>query len=123
MSERLLYTSSNNIYTEQICQMLDENKIPYIKRDDGIGQYSRIAMGTSTYSQNIYVDDTDFDKANNIVQIFINDVDEIETNEDDEYNAKESKKASNMRRIMALICMFLPLLVIILVAIAVIVNS
>lgn len=39
IEEKLIYSTTNEFDVEQICQILKNNEIPFIKKDSGSGQY------------------------------------------------------------------------------------
>ncbi|MCK9443767.1 MAG: DUF2007 domain-containing protein [Tissierellaceae bacterium] len=50
-----------------ITALLSENNIPYILKDQGAGGYMRIIGGQSLYGTEILVEESFFEKANEIV--------------------------------------------------------
>ena len=95
ISEVELFVSSNEIEIGQIIAILEENNIPFIRRDDGSGAYMNIYMGTSFQEKRIFVSKDDYDKALELISVFTsninNDVDE-ETQQDEEEESEEKYK-------------------------------
>lgn len=66
----LLKTINNEYELNLIKGLLEENEIPYIVKDYGIGGYMRIIGGTSPYRTDILVERSQFKKANEIIEQF-----------------------------------------------------
>ena len=112
MEEKIIYENNNEILILQVCEILKENGIPFIRRDEGAGSYLNTTWGSNSSTKRIYVSSHDFNKAEELLKIFNEDtqsLDEIETpeelkdldeEENDEYMQKEIKKYKNMKRIL-----------------------
>ena len=57
-----IYNSINEFEIGQVCSILEENDIPYVRKDDGIGSYMGIYMGVSYQPKRIYVNKKDYEK-------------------------------------------------------------
>ncbi|MBU5427601.1 DUF2007 domain-containing protein [Tissierella pigra] len=64
----LLRSTNNNYELDLIKSLLEENNIPYIIREPGIGQHMRIIGGLPLYGTDILVEKSSFEKANNILE-------------------------------------------------------
>jgi len=64
---KLLKTVDNNFELDLISNLLEENNIPYILKDHGTGGYMRIIAGSSIYSTDILVEESFFEKANELL--------------------------------------------------------
>lgn len=64
-----LTTVFNNYDSGIILNLLKNNDIPCIKKDQFTGGYMNLLMGYSVYGQDIYVDEGDYDKALELLQI------------------------------------------------------
>lgn len=65
----LLRTTSNNFELEMIKSILDDNNIPYILKDYGIGGYMRIISGDSSpYRTDILVESSTYNRAKEILE-------------------------------------------------------
>jgi len=103
MEEKLLYTSSHSLDTIQVEGILKENEIPYIKKSEGIGSYKAISLGSfmSDNIQNIYVTEENYEKAQQLVQIFIDNKNIEEENVETDIEMEEDlKKAKLLRNIL-----------------------
>lgn len=60
----VMLKSINNEYEFNLTKaLLEDNQIPFIIKDKGIGGYMRIIGGTSMYKTEILVEESMFDKA------------------------------------------------------------
>lgn len=66
----VLKTINNNFELGLIKNILEENQIPYIVKDQGTGSYMRIISGDSLYETEILVEKSTFEKANSIIEGF-----------------------------------------------------
>ena len=62
-----LKSAVNNIDAELIINLLHNNNITCYKKSRGSGGYMNIYMGYSIYGEDIYVDKSDYDKANQLL--------------------------------------------------------
>lgn len=71
MEEKKLFEDSDEFLVKQIETILNENNIPYSRRDEGAGSYIGVTYGQSFgLAKAIYVSNEDFEKAQNAIQIF-----------------------------------------------------
>ena len=66
----VLRTTNDNIELSMIKELLEQNEIPYIIREQGIGGYMRIISGNSLYGTDILVDESVFERAESIINEF-----------------------------------------------------
>lgn len=66
----LLKTVYNSVELNFIENLLDENNIPYILKDQGSGGYMRIYSGFSIYGTDIFVEKSMLEKAQSIIDEF-----------------------------------------------------
>lgn len=109
MEEKELFKSSEEILTVQVCQILKENNIAYVKRHEGIGSYLNMVCGSNQRSTTIYVSPEEYDKATKLIEIFNNENIEYESDEipeelkeivDEEEMEEDIKKYKNMKKIL-----------------------
>lgn len=68
----LLKSINNNYELDIITSILDDNNIPYIMKDHGVGGYMRIIGGdTSFYRTDILVEKSTYDEAKNLLNQII----------------------------------------------------
>ena len=124
--EKKLYSSLNEIEIDQVCGILEENNIPFIRKDAGSGSYMKVYMGESIQEKTIYVNENDFEKASELIYFITqtdeNDVNE-EYNEENEELKEDVKKYSKVRRLFGIIIIFgIPIICVICVILAIIKN-
>ncbi|NLW22655.1 MAG: DUF2007 domain-containing protein [Tissierellia bacterium] len=66
----LLKTAGNDYELNTITSILDENNIPYLVKEKGIGGYMRIISGSSLYGADILVEKSMYEKAKSIIDEF-----------------------------------------------------
>ena len=66
----LLRTTNNNIELNIIKEVLEQNEIPYIIKDHGIGGYMRIISGDSIYGTDILVEESQIERAESLINEF-----------------------------------------------------
>lgn len=117
MEEKLLFSSVNDLDINQICAILEENNIPFVRRDDGSGAYMNIYMGQSIQEKSIFVSNEFYEKSQELISPFLTDV----SPEDEKENSTNPKssldKYTLIRRLCGIIFLGLPLLAIILLLI------
>ena len=67
MEEKELFKSKENFMILQICGMLQENNIPYIKSRD---LYRRIGCRSESSETKIFVSSEDYEKAKILIEVF-----------------------------------------------------
>ena len=83
MEEKFLFSSNSNIEIMQVCDILKENNIPYIRKEQGAMAYINLAYGQAFGGASIFVSEEDFEKAMSLIELFnkdegINEEEEIE---------------------------------------------
>ena len=118
MEEKLLYTSSDSLDIIQIEGILKENEIPYIIKIEGLGSYKTISLGSfmSDNIQNIYVTEDNYEKAQQLVQIFTDNKNIEKENTDADIEMEEDlKKAKLIRNILIYGFVIFPTLILLLI--------
>lgn len=117
--EILLFSSLNDYQINEVCAILTENNIPFIRKDDGVGSYMNLYMGHSYQEKSIYVSKKDYDKARELIAVFTTNEGEEEMLEEEQENIKErtSDKLTVISKIAISTVLILPILLIILMAI------
>jgi hypothetical protein len=67
----LLRTANNNFEVDIIKGILEENKIPYLLKEKGIGSYMKIITGSSMYGTDIFVDKLVYERASELINSII----------------------------------------------------
>jgi len=85
MNEIKVFTSNDDLVIDRICEIFKERDIPFIKKEEGAGNYIKIVYGKSTISnKKIYVSEEDYEKAKELVDFLNAEEFEEETEENDE---------------------------------------
>ena len=116
--ERQLFSTSNEYEINQICSILTENNIPFIRKNDGSGSYMNLYMGQSIQEKRIFVSKKDYDKSMELISSFIaNEIDvEKDISEGKQVsNHNSSNKYTLIRRCLGFLILGIPILAIILV--------
>lgn len=112
MEEKIVFESNDEILVAQVCDILNEKKIPFIRKDEGSSSYINKVWGASFGVKQIYVSSEDYDKAVKLVDKFSKNVNEkikdmpeelkenSKTKKEDEEIQEEIRKSRNARRIM-----------------------
>lgn len=94
-----LFSSSIEYEINQVCSMLSDNNIPFVRKDYGSGSYMNLYMGQSI-QEKVFVNQDNYDKARELIYIFIAD---NASNDDIEKTEKEievdDKKYKFIRRL------------------------
>ena len=120
ITEKQLFSSSDEYTIEQVCAILENNNIPFIKRTDGSGSYINISMGQTVQDKRIFVNEDDYNKALKLIESFTKQDDEEELDSD---MHKEINKYARIKKLMVLFILGLPILAIILIIIAEIIRK
>lgn len=115
-----LFASVDEYEVNQVCAILKENNIPFIKRTDGSGAYMNLYMGQSIQEKRIFVSENDYKKSVELISTFISNHEETdetcEQGEEDDSN----KKYIAIKRAWVWLMIGLPIFVIILSIMAII---
>ena len=115
IQEKQLFTSIDEYIIEQVCAILENNNIPFIKKIEGSGSYINVAMGQTVQDKRIFVNKDDYDKALELIEPFIN---KEENEELDSDMQKEINKYARIKKVMVLFILGLPILAIVLIIIS-----
>ena len=112
-----LFSTTNDYETNQICAILEENNIPFVKKDSGSGSYMNLYMGQSIQEKRIFVSKNDYDKSLELISSFIpSDVDNETTSETNQLSEDEdnSDKYQLIKHGLVFLILGFPVLIIIL---------
>ena len=110
--EKEIYKNTNEFLVLQICEILKENNIPFIRKDEGIGDYLNKVWGSNTGTKRIYVDESIVESDEDIPE-------ELKESEEETLeNMKEINKFNRMKRILFV---WLPLVMALILIIGIIV--
>ncbi len=112
---------------KQVCSLLKDNKIPFVRRDYGSGSYMNLYYGQSFQEKKIFVNEKDYHKALEIISSVYNggtledSSDEIEEENDDEIKEenddKKYYKIKDLFRVYILGMVFISLVVVVIISI------
>lgn len=113
--EILLFSSLNDYQINEICAILTENNIPFIRKDDGVGSYMNLYMGHSYQEKSVFVSKKDYNKALELISVITtNNEDETFEEEQQEENDRTSNTLTLISKIAIWTVLILPILLIIL---------
>ncbi|MCI8470840.1 MAG: DUF2007 domain-containing protein [Clostridia bacterium] len=121
-----LFSTSNEYEINQICSILTENNIPFIRKNDGSGSYMNLYMGQSIQEKRIFVNKKDYDKSIELISSYISneiDVEEDISEEKQVDNDSSSNKYTLIRRSLGFLVLGMPILAIILVIIMSLIHN
>ena len=123
-----LFCSTDEYEINQVCAILTENNIQYIRKNDGSGSYMNLYMGQSIQGKRIFVNETDYNKSLELIYPFVsNNINDEKTNETSEQPEEKKNKRINkyvlIRRGFGLLVLGFPIVVIILVIIISLINK
>ena len=121
-----IFSSSNEYETNQVCEILSDNNIPFIRKDYGSGSYMNIYFGQSIQDKKIFVSEECYDKALQLISsIFSNDnfvkegIQELEDMEETEAEDKSHKKNKWIDTLLRVCILSIPCILVILLIIAI----
>lgn len=114
--EILLFSSLNDYQINEVCAMLTENNIPFIRKDDGVGSYMNLYMGHSYQEKSVFVSKKDYNKALGLISVITtNNEDETFEEEQQEENDRTSNTLTLISKIAIWTVLILPILIILLI--------
>lgn len=125
--EKEIYKNTNEILVLQICEILKENNIPFIRKDDGVGDYLNKVWGNNTETKRIYVNSKDYEKAKELLDIFNKSIEENDEGIPEELKESEESTLENMKEInkynkmKKILFVWLPLIMVLILIICLIV--
>lgn len=116
--EILLFSSLNDYQINEVCAILTENNIPFIRKDDGVGSYMNLYMGHSYQEKSVFVSKKDYNKALELISVITtNNEDETFEEEQQEENDRNSNTLTLISKIAICSVLILPVLIIILMTV------
>lgn len=116
-----LFHTTDEYKLRQVCSILTENNIPFIRRDEGSGSYINLYMGNSIQTKRVFINKEDSENAKKLLS-FLN-VDVIPKEKTSENKNKINRKNTSInkyiiiRRTFGFIILCIPILIILLVII------
>ena len=122
MEEKELFQTTEEVLVLQVCEILKENNINYIKRDEGVGSYLNITCGNNFGLKRIFVRSEDYQNALKLIEIFEKNSRDNEflqePQEDEQIMDNEINKYKNIKRALFV---WIPLIMMIIVVISIII--
>lgn len=116
--EILLFSSLNDYQINEVCAILTDNNIPFIRKDAGVGSYMNLYMGHSYQEKSVFVGKKDYNKALKLISVITtNSEDETIEEEQQEENNRTSNVLTLISKIAIWTILILPVLIIILIII------
>lgn len=116
--EVLLFSSLNDYQINEVCAILTENNIPFLRKDNGVGSYMNLYMGHSYQEKSIFVSKKDYNKALELISVFTIDETKGEDQTVEEEHQTKNDKTSNTLTLISKIAIWtvliLPVLIILL---------
>lgn len=96
--EKELCKSVNEFYISQVCAILEDSNIPYVKKYEGAGSYINIKMGTNLSLKHILVSEENYTRASDLISV-LNESEKIGETEDleDEEDIKEKNRIKKLK--------------------------
>jgi len=103
----LLISVSDGIQAKLIENLLAESNIPFLVQDKGCGAYLKVYMGYSAFGTEIYVDESNYHRAKELVDAYL-----TQSVEDDECEPSDDigNHSSDIRRKVMMIMIVITLL-------------
>lgn len=114
-----LFSSIIEDEIKQVCSLLEDNKIPFVRRDYGSGSYMNLYYGQSFQEKKIFVNEKDYHKALEIVSSVYNCGTLEDSNDEikEENNDKKYYKVKDLFRAYILGMFFISLVVVVIASI------
>lgn len=104
-----IFTSSNEYEINQVCAILTDNNIPFVRKDDGSGSYINIYMGQSFQEKRIFVSKRDYNKSLELISVFTSN--DINTEEEQVEEEESNRKHLVIRRSFGFLFLIMPILI------------
>lgn len=119
-----VYSCAKRFQADMLIEALNEEGIPAYSQTDGSGEYMEIYMGTSLFGEDIYVDESDAARAEEIIKGMTLPADDTQqTAESDEPAAVSERNRMSAAKIICLIAAILFILAAVVPSIAGIING
>lgn len=119
-----VYSCAKRFQADMLIEALNEEGMPAYSQTDGSGEYMEIYMGTSLFGEDIYVDESDAARAEEIIKGMTLPADDTQqTAESDEPAAVSEGNRMSAAKIICLIAAILFILAAVVPSIAGIING
>lgn len=112
-----LFSSVDENEINQICGILENNNIPFVKKIDGSGSYMNLYMGQSIQEKRIFINKGNYENSLELISPFITKKTSTKstTEKDSQNEDNEIKKYILMKRSVGLLILGLPIFLFIIV--------
>ena len=112
-----IFSSSNEFEINQVCAILGDNNIPFIRKDYGSGSYMNIYFGQSIQDKKVFVNEDCYDKALELISTIFSNTNFAEENiqelEGTEENDDSDKKYKWIKYLLGFFILGVPCIIVI----------
>ncbi len=112
-----LFSSSNEYKINQVCSILSDNNIAFIRKDYGSGSYMNIYFGQSIQNKKIFVNEDCYEKALELISTILSNANSLEEDipelEETEENDDSDKKYKWIRYSLGFLILGIPCIIIV----------
>ena len=111
-----IFCSLDEYEINQVCAILGDNNIPFIRRDYGSGSYMNIYLGQSIQEKKVFVNEECYDKALELISTIFynaNSVEDIQELEENEENYDSNKKYKWIKYLLGFFILGVPCIIVI----------
>ena len=111
-----VFCSSDEYEINQVCAILGDNNIPFIRRDYGSGSYMNIYLGQSIQEKKVFVNEECYNKALELISTIFHDdnsVEDIQELEENEENDDSDKKYKWIKYLLGFFVLGVPCIIVI----------
>lgn len=117
-----LYATLDEYKINQICAILTENNIPFIRKNDGSGSYMNLYMGQSIQEKRIFVSRKDYHKSMELISFFTSNEMDIKKDISKEKQASNNKYTL-IRRCLGFLILGMPIIIILAIIMLLIITK
>lgn len=112
-----IFSSSNEYEINQVCSILIDNNIPFIRKDYGSGSYMNIYFGQSIQDKKIFVNEDCYEKALELISTILSNTnspeEDIQELEETEENDDSDKKYKWIKYLLGFLILGIPCIIIV----------
>ncbi len=121
-----IFSSSNENEINQVCSILSDNNIPFLRKDYGSGSYMNIYFGQSIQDKKIFVNEECYEKALELISTVLSNANLLEEGiqelEETEENDNSDKKYQWIKYLLCLLILGIPCIILVITIILFIIN-
>ena len=111
-----VFCTSDEYEINQVCAILGDNNIPFIRRDYGSGSYMNIYLGQSIQEKKVFVNEECYNKALELISTIFHDdnsAEDIQELEENEENDDSDKKYKWIKYLLGFFVLGVPCIIVI----------